>query len=110
MYKITIQLKNGEVISGLRENNNLHIDPVFIEYFTKATQFYQFHNVAKFNCVMISRNSEEYQAYELQLKKKRDIEPGFFEPARRQNMHGGGKYRTKEDTGTWKKKPPEDGH
>ncbi len=105
MYKITIQLKNGEIVSGLRENDNLHIDPVYIEYFTKASQFYQYDNIVEFDCVMISRNSKTYQQYSEALKRRQDIEPGFSQPARRQNMHGGGRYRTREDTGTWKKKP-----
>ena len=44
-YQITITLKNKEVISGVRETENLHIDPVYMEYFIKANQHYHHENI-----------------------------------------------------------------
>ena len=98
-YQITIILKNNEVISGVRETENLHIDPVFMEYFIKANQHYHHENITKFSCVMISRHSQEYRDYEASRKKPEPMDPVYKEPNAPvlATSHAGGKYRNRKE-------------
>jgi hypothetical protein len=96
-YQITITLKTGETITGIREHPNGHIDPVYMEYFIKANQHYHHENIVDFNCMMISRHCQLYRNYEAGIRKPEMMDREYKETAafKTDQADGPGKYKHK---------------
>ena len=70
-YQIIIRLQSGEVIKGVRENQNMYIERVWDEYHSLAYKSYG-PKMDKFACIQISKNSRIYKDYVKGIKK---VEP-----------------------------------
>ena len=66
-YLISIQLYNGKEIKGIKEAVNYNIDIMFRQFSKDAVLYFKSNQIKKFDCVMISRQSEIYKAW---IKKK----------------------------------------
>ncbi len=76
-YKIIISLRTGRTISGIKEDINPNIDNVYHIYETKAFGEYGSNEISSFDCVMISKRSNDYKAYIQSLLKKKEAEKWF---------------------------------
>ncbi len=71
-YKITITLPNGQRVSGIKEEINPNIDNVYHMYETRAYSHYGNHEIKSFDCVMISKRSDDYKDYMQSLLAKKE--------------------------------------
>lgn len=62
-YQITIMLRDKSVHSGVRENAALDIDSAYLLFRNKAMEIYGDNNVIYFQCVQLSKHSDEYKNY-----------------------------------------------
>lgn len=69
-YKITIILRSGKMISGIKEEINTNIDNVYHIYENRANSHYGSYEIKSFDCVMISKRSKDYKEYLKNLQKK----------------------------------------
>ncbi len=66
-YLVNLVLNDKKQVSGIKENQNYNIEIVFRQLKNEAEKHYRANNIAFFNCVMISKQSECYKEW---IRKK----------------------------------------
>ena len=72
---INVTLNDKKQVSGIKENSNYNIEIVFRQFKNEAEKYYRANNIAFFNCVMISKQSEYFRDW----IKKRQFKKGMLE-------------------------------
>ncbi|HUR11202.1 MAG TPA: hypothetical protein VM012_07525 [Flavitalea sp.] len=73
-YYVTVKLKNGNILSGIREMDNLDIDYAWQYFRNRAiTRFGDF-SITAFEVMMLSKHSNQVKAYIRKEKKPPRIE------------------------------------
>ena len=76
-YLLTVTLRSGKAITGIRELEEENIDLLYTVYELKARKAYG-SQMAEFNIARVSKNCKPVQAY---LKKMADRLPNDIDPS-----------------------------
>lgn len=72
-YQITIQLKDKSIHKGIRETEFGDIDSNFITFRSKADENYGQSNIIYFQCVQLSKDSDEVKDYKIKKSAKSGV-------------------------------------
>ena len=73
-YRITISIKNGNNLSGIREMDQADVDRAWQYFHTQAVKRFGEFAIIRFEVVMLSKFSDTVKAYIKQEKKPPRIE------------------------------------
>lgn len=101
-YLVTVKLKNGETHKGVRENESVYIEQVWLEYNNLANRHYKAGNVVEVIVIQISKKSKEYREWKASLvKPEPPMDPVWEDQERKRRLEqsksipGPGKYRAR---------------
>ncbi len=60
-YQVIIKLTNGEMHKVIRENKNMYLDKVYLEFNLRACQYFKGENIEEVIVAGINQNSKEFR-------------------------------------------------